>query len=90
MNNVFPDRINYLIYLLLAINLFACNQPVRQKAKVVEKVATVSEKGTYGYDVAFLAAHKIETLELKDSLSKASLLVIPAWQDRLERIGTRI
>jgi hypothetical protein len=68
---------------LLAISLFACNQPVRQKAKVVEKMATVSEKGTYGYDVAFLAAHQIETIELNDSVTKASLLVIPAWQGRV-------
>ncbi|MEI6143452.1 MAG: DUF6786 family protein [Mariniphaga sp.] len=83
MRRVFSDRVNYLIYLLLAFNLFACNQPVRQKAKVVEKAMTVSEKGTYGFDVAFLAAHKIETLELRDSVTKASLLVIPAWQGRV-------
>ena len=83
MRHVFSERNNYLIYLLLTISLFACTQPVRPKAKVVEKMATVSEKGTYGYDMAFLAAHKIEALELKDTLTKASLLVIPAWQGRV-------
>ena len=83
MKHVFPNRINCLIYLLFTISLFACNQPVRQKAKVEEKSVAIAEKGTYGYDVSFLAAHKIETLELKDSITKASLLVIPAWQGRV-------
>ena len=83
MRQVFSNRINCLICILLAISLFTCNQPVRQKAKVVEKAASVAEKGTYGFDVAFLAAHQIETIELKDSITNASLLVIPSWQGRV-------
>ena len=74
---------NYLIYLLLALGLFACNQPVRQKAVVAEKNAVIAEKGTYGFDKTFFEKQKIGTIELKDVASKATLLIIPSWQGRV-------
>lgn len=42
-----------------------------------------SEKGTFGYDVEFFKSHNIPTIELKDSLSKASLLLVPDYQGRV-------
>lgn len=40
-------------------------------------------KGTYGSDVAFFAENNIKTIELKDAESKASVLIIPAYQGRV-------
>ncbi|HAH25737.1 MAG TPA: hypothetical protein DCL77_18600 [Prolixibacteraceae bacterium] len=39
--------------------------------------------GTYGYDLAFLKAHKMDCIELKDKSSKASLMIVPALQGRV-------
>ena len=40
-------------------------------------------KGKYGYDVAFFSEHKIPTIELKSSDSKACLLLVPGYQGRV-------
>jgi hypothetical protein len=40
-------------------------------------------KGKYGYDVAFFAANKIRTIELKSSDSKACILIVPGYQGRV-------
>jgi len=40
-------------------------------------------KGTYGYDVAFFSSRHIQTIELKDDQSKASLLLVPGYQGRV-------
>jgi len=39
--------------------------------------------GTYGYDLAFLKAHQMNFIELKDSGSKASLIISPDLQGRV-------
>jgi hypothetical protein len=41
------------------------------------------QKGTYGYDAAFFAKNKIETIELTDVATKAAVLVVPAYQGRV-------
>ncbi|MCU0363815.1 MAG: hypothetical protein MUE32_10690, partial [Bacteroidales bacterium] len=41
------------------------------------------EKGKYGYDVNFLKQHNINTIELKDSLTGASVLIAPGLQGRV-------
>jgi hypothetical protein len=40
-------------------------------------------RGKYGYDVAFFSDHKIKTLELKSSDSKACILLVPSYQGRV-------
>lgn len=40
-------------------------------------------KGTYGFDVDFFVKNKISFIELKDSLSNASVLIIPGYQGRV-------
>ena len=40
-------------------------------------------QGTYGYDLAFLKAHKLNFIELTDSASKASLILAPDLQGRV-------
>jgi len=39
--------------------------------------------GTYGYDLEFLKAHRMDFVELKDKTSKASLVIIPQLQGRV-------
>lgn len=41
------------------------------------------QKGSYGYDVAFFDKKKIVTIQLKDTLSGASVLLIPSYQGRV-------
>jgi hypothetical protein len=41
------------------------------------------KKGTYGYDFAFFANHKINTIELKDTTSSARVLIVPNYQGRV-------
>ncbi|EFK96125.1 conserved hypothetical protein, partial [sediment metagenome] len=40
-------------------------------------------KGSYGYDSAFFADHKIKTIELKDQELKARVLLVPGYQGRV-------
>jgi hypothetical protein len=40
-------------------------------------------RGKYGYDVDFFSKHKIKTIELKSSDSKAAILMIPDYQGRV-------
>lgn len=47
------------------------------------KMNTDFRKGTYGYDAAFFAKNNVEAIELKDSLSRASVLIVPAYQGRV-------
>ena len=44
------------------------------------------EMGTYGYDAAYFAKHKIDFVELVDGNSK--VMVIPAWQGRVQTSTT--
>jgi len=47
------------------------------------KAKEAFQQGTYGYDLAFLKAHKLNFIELKDGTSKASLILIPELQGRV-------
>jgi hypothetical protein len=75
--------INYCFtgFVAMFILLTACNQPVKQNTKQMKD--TINIKGTYGYDVEFFAKHNINTIELKDSVSKACVLLVPAYQGRV-------
>jgi len=43
----------------------------------------IFEEGTFGYDLEFFKDQHIEAIELKDDSSRASVLVIPAYQGRV-------
>ncbi len=63
--------------------LVACASPVKKKPTMADKEKTTFEKGSYGYDVAFFEGKKIQTIELKDEESKASILLLPTYQGRV-------
>lgn len=64
--------------------LLSCHTPNKQKtAASTPGSQTDTVKGTYGYDMAFLKAHKMEFVELSDGSGKARLLISPALQGRV-------
>ncbi len=58
-----------------------CAIPVIMAGSCVSKNSY--DMGTYGYDLAFFAGQKIETVELKSEDGMSRLLMIPAYQGRV-------
>jgi hypothetical protein len=48
-----------------------------------EQMKTTFSKGSYAYDLNFLKNKGIGFIELKDTASQASLIVVPEWQGRI-------
>jgi hypothetical protein len=74
----------YLIIsgVVLLAAFMACTTPSSKKTKMMnQKNDTIP--GTYGYDVAFMKAHKMDFVELRDDAGKACLLISPALQGRV-------
>lgn len=67
---------------LLLITL-ACSSPSGRDSRKSGGENIDFPKGTYGYDVAFLAKHKVETIELKDEATGSAILVAPGYQGRV-------
>jgi hypothetical protein len=65
------------------IVLVACVSGGNKNANKVKEGRSEFEKGTYGFDVAFLKKNKVETVELKDEVSKACVLIAPGYQGRV-------
>jgi hypothetical protein len=63
--------------------LVACASPAKKNTTMTDKEKSAYAKGSYGYDVAFFEGKKIQTIELKDSKSKASILLLPTYQGRV-------
>jgi hypothetical protein len=73
-----------VLLILLAIFLVACASPTKKNQKNMNSTAEeVYAQGTYGYDLDYLKKHQIELIELKDSASKASLIIAPNLQGRV-------
>ena len=62
--------------------LMACTSGVK-KSNQMKKDINFYPKGTYGYDSAFLAEKKVETIELKDEGSDSRVLIAPGFQGRV-------
>ena len=82
MKNILFNNCRRGIYIVPLILLVACASPTKKKSNMANQ-KTNFVKGTYGYDVAFFANKQIQTVELKDEQSKASLLLIPGYQGRV-------
>ena len=68
---------------VFALAFFVACSPTDKKSVKSTNQNVNMEKGTYGYDVAFLAKNNIETVELEDENSGAKVLVAPGWQGRV-------
>ncbi len=70
--------------IFLAILAIACSSSIHKKPTIVNTQAEeVFSSGTYGYDLAFLKAHQMNFIELKDSGSKARMILSPDLQGRV-------
>lgn len=73
-------------YRLAAIAIFiilvACTSGKRNSNQMQNDTKSCP-KGTYGYDVSFLAENKMETIELKDTVTDARVLIAPGLQGRV-------
>ena len=74
---------NRLVYFIIAFLSVACVPSGRQNKNTMNNTKSSFVKGTYGYDVAFFSSRHIQTIELKDDQSKASLLLVPGYQGRV-------
>ena len=65
------------------IMVTACGSPDSKKTAQVKDELNGFKRGTYGYDLEFLKKNNIETIELKDDQTGASVLVAPLYQGRI-------
>src|ERR1041384_2436940 len=70
-----------LLAISFCCSLAACKQKPTSTSGI-QQAALQSAATNFGSDVAFLKQHT-ETIVLKDSTSKAAIVVIPAWQGRV-------
>jgi hypothetical protein len=68
---------------VMAFTLITCTSGSKKTKNMEAKAAKNYEAGTFGYDLNFLKAHKVDYVELKDPASKAALVVIPRLQGRV-------
>lgn len=83
MTRVIFNKFSLVVYIIPLILLFACSSPGNKNLKVVDKEKNGYKIGSYGYDIAFLKENNIKAIELKDSESKACVVVIPDYQGRV-------
>lgn len=74
------EKYRWAAIFVLSVFLSACSSTGNNNSK---KMITIIQKGTYGSDVAFFKEKNIKTIELKDEVSKASVLIIPEYQGRV-------
>ena len=75
----------FIIQLALLIfglsGIFSCNQ--NKKTEPTDLKAPEFEKGTYGFDAAFLRKNLKHTIELKDAKGNNRILISPEYQGRV-------
>jgi len=78
------SKISNILFVILALLLAGCISSTNKNTKnMTSKAEAVFQKGSYGYDLAFLKAHKLNLIELKDASSKASVVLVPDLQGRV-------
>lgn len=74
---------NAVLCAALIILIAGCTSPGKKKDAEMTQMNSEVVKGTYGDDVAFFNEKNIRTIELKDSGSKACVLLVPGYQGRV-------
>jgi len=72
-----------MVYIILVFLSVACVPSGRQNKNTMDNTKSKFVKGTYGYDIAFFTNQQIQTIELKDKQSEASILLVPSYQGRV-------
>lgn len=71
------------IWVLQVLVLVACASSGKNHSNEKRENVDGFKKGTYGYDMAFLKANSIETIELTTTESDAKVLIAPGYQGRV-------
>jgi hypothetical protein len=69
--------------MLQILFLAACTSSIKNNPNEMKGTISDFGKGTYGYDVAFLAANNVETIELSAKGSQSKVLIAPGYQGRV-------
>jgi len=78
------SKISNTLFVILALLMTGCTSSTNKSTKNMNSnKKEVFQKGSYGYDLAFLKAHKLNLIELKDASSKASVVLVPDLQGRV-------
>jgi len=80
MKFLFSDPVKLTLIVVLLASLMSCSSSGDRKSNDMKE--SVAE-GDYEYDVAFFLKNGISTIELKDSISDARVLIVPAYQGRV-------
>jgi len=81
--NITKLKIMKMAFMLLIVFLAACTSSSKKNANEMKGTISDFEKGTYGYDVAFLEANNVEIVELSTNSSEAKVLIAPGYQGRV-------
>lgn len=68
------------LILLLLVIASGCRNTGEKKSQEMNKEY---QPGTYGYDAGFFKKHNISFIELRDTVSGASVLIVPGYQGRV-------
>jgi len=77
------NKINTAACVILILLVAGCASPGKKQDTEMKQKTTGLAKGSYGYDVDFFNKENIQTIELKDTASKACVLLVPAYQGRV-------
>jgi len=83
MKNTLFNKCRLGLYIAPLALMVACASPAKKNTTMAVKEKSAYAKGSYGYVVAFFEGKKIQTIELKDKDSKASILLLPTYQGRV-------
>ena len=76
------QRHSFISGVVLLAAFVACTTPASKNTKMMDQ-KNDAIPGAYGYDVAFMKAHKMDFVELRDETGNACLLISPALQGRV-------
>jgi hypothetical protein len=69
-----------IMQVFLLAFIISCSSSGEKKSNLMTQFYS---KGSYGYDASFFKDNNIKTIELKDSGSKARILLVPGYQGRV-------
>ncbi len=80
MKKSLTGKCRFPLFLIISLAITSCANP---RNNIIKQMKQNDSIGSYTYDLAFFRKHNIKTVELKDSVSNASVLIVPDYQGRV-------